>query len=244
MGDTSKVEENFSKNEVIVEIAHVGFVAYERYHAKTAQVINKFVKNYPQVQVTVLALDFQFRKQRKIIFDHRPYQFLHSDEIIKYLDPSVKFERWNGTDRVCDEIDLFFITAGRLIDIKPFNGRRVFNVHPGFIPYAKGLDAFKWSILKNIPVANTLHTLDAEIDMGEVYKIELTPFTSQTSINELAKIHYQIEIDMSANFLEYIGNKGFHPSANLTAFKRMPESLEREMLGNYENWKQCFLRSI
>ena len=38
------------------------------------------------------------------------------------------------------------------------------NAHPGYSPYARGLDAFKWSIFKNLPIGVTVHTVKWEVE--------------------------------------------------------------------------------
>jgi phosphoribosylglycinamide formyltransferase-1 len=104
----------------------------------------------------------------------------------------------------------------------------------------RGLDAFKWAVRDEYPIGNTLHFIDAEADAGSVIHQEITPLYADDSIESFAERHYQMEIDMIANFPKYLsgGHKLGYPVAEPR--KRMPKAIEAEMLDNFPAYRQKF----
>ena len=50
----------------------------------------------------------------------------------------------------------------------------IINCHSGLIPETRGLDSFKWAILNNKFVGNTLHYIDQNVDLGKIIYQEKT----------------------------------------------------------------------
>ena len=53
-------------------------------------------------------------------------------------------------------------------DIGFAGGKPIVNAHPGIIPLTRGLDSLKWAIYQNVPIGNTLHLIDNEVDQRDL----------------------------------------------------------------------------
>jgi phosphoribosylglycinamide formyltransferase-1 len=42
----------------------------------------------------------------------------------------------------------------------------IINMHPGILPFCRGLDALKWAIYENTPIGVTAHIIDERVDAG------------------------------------------------------------------------------
>ncbi|MDR0406538.1 MAG: hypothetical protein LBH38_00415, partial [Holosporales bacterium] len=88
----------------------------------------------------------------------------------------------NGLELIrCDGVhpleacDYYLITGAGILPEDVVADKKIINVHPGIIPSARGLDAFKWSIYEKIELGVTLHFIDKKVDEGEVISIIKTP---------------------------------------------------------------------
>jgi phosphoribosylglycinamide formyltransferase-1 len=46
--------------------------------------------------------------------------------------------------------------------------RGIINIHPGWLPDVRGLDALQWAIYHDLPLGVTAHTIDERIDAGRI----------------------------------------------------------------------------
>lgn len=51
--------------------------------------------------------------------------------------------------------------------IEPFK-KRIFNLHPSYLPFNRGANTNVWSIINNTPAGATIHLLNDKIDQGEI----------------------------------------------------------------------------
>ena len=65
------------------------------------------------------------------------------------------------------------------------------NLHPSYLPYAKGKDPYVWSVEKQYPIGVTIHEMNEKIDSGKIFvqkKILLNfPFTGGDVFNKCLK---------------------------------------------------------
>jgi len=56
------------------------------------------------------------------------------------------------------------------------------NIHPSYLPFARGRDPYVWAIQNNLPVGITIHRMSDQVDFGQYYvrkKLNLNfPFTA------------------------------------------------------------------
>lgn len=80
------------------------------------------------------------------------------------------------------------IYAGGGIIKKSFLSRfkiGVLNCHGGKLPEMRGMNVAEWSVLKGIPVVNTLHFMERDLDMGPIIEIIPHDFSSCKNIDQL-----------------------------------------------------------
>jgi phosphoribosylglycinamide formyltransferase 1 len=228
-------------------VLRIGLIGYDHAHLMTEQVLHRLLlKNQsgigPRLEVKLLALPFTSRPLRKVLFAHRPDQ----EKSVPTRELAVR-HRLDFVpctyDSIPDVADLYLIAGAGIFSASAIGQKKIFNAHPGIIPLARGLDAFKWSILAGVPLGVTLHTIDAEIDAGEVLAIVRTPVFPSDSLDTLARRHYELELDVLGEFLTFLEGKA---KASLLAYPespprmRMPIDIENEMIAKFEEYKRKF----
>jgi phosphoribosylglycinamide formyltransferase-1 len=228
-------------------VLRIGLIGYDHAHLKTEQVLHRLLlKNQsgigPRLEVKLLALPFTSRPMRKVLFAHRPGQ----EKSVPTRELAVR-HRLDFVpctyDSIPDVADLYLIAGAGIFSASAIGEKKIFNAHPGIIPLARGLDAFKWSILAGVPLGVTLHTIDAEIDAGDVLAIVRTPVFPSDSLDTLARRHYELELDVLGEFLTFLEGKA---KASLPVYPespprmRMPIDIENEMIAKFEEYKRKF----
>ena len=61
----------------------------------------------------------------------------------------------------------------------------IINVHPGFLPYVRGVDVLYHSIINNYPLGATAHFIDNGIDTGDIICNKLININKNDSMNQL-----------------------------------------------------------
>ena len=216
----------------------LGIITYDTNHLKTEQVLLQLVGRY---DIRVYALPYVQRPVRTVLYQHRPDQSAaaHPRDICqRYGLPYIPVENDTQINNRCD---LYLITGAGLLSAECLLGKRVLNVHPGVIPAARGLDAFKWSIYHMLPLGITLHYIDERIDAGEVVSVVPTPVFPSDTLETLARRHYENEIRMLAHFEEYLEHpqNPFAGIAQRESTRRMKAEQERmlpECFVRYKQW--------
>ena len=171
-------------------------------HLKTEQVIAKMVLR-DIATITIGATPWKQRKARNISLQHRPDQSKSASlELLarRFGLNFLEIDDWMQCNY--HDYDFIVMTGGVLVPEAIIElGVPVINCHPGIIPSVRGLDAFKWAIYDMLPMGNTLHFIDGAVDIGQPIKIIETPvFSSDNSIEMLARRHYEYEIDLLSHF--------------------------------------------
>ena len=208
----------------------IGVITYDYPHFKTEQVLHAFARMGYSIEV--YALPFLPRKGRNVLFEHRPDQStgVRADAICKKF--GLELFKCETDSEVRTGCDYYHVLIGKVISPSCLADKRVINCHPGVIPAVRGLDAFKWAVLDNRPLGNTLHYIDEAVDMGEVISVEPTPVYKTDSLERLARRHYECEIEMVVNFERYLKEPSnvFADSPEGMQNMRMNKETERSML--------------
>lgn len=219
----------------------VGIITYDCHHLKTEQLVLKYVRNKQIKKINIYALSFNPRKQRQVLFQHRPDMNIgvHTS-CLKDLN-KVSYRKWDGKEIISDDCDFFVIGGAGILDVRFANGKPIVNAHPGIIPLTRGLDSFKWAIYNGDPIGVSIHLIDQEVDRGELIKIFRTPIFKSDSIETLSRRHYELEIDMMGNIVDYIHNRESSVEEEKPATMRMNKEKEKVMLDKFESWKMGLL---
>lgn len=208
----------------------IGVITYDYPHSKTEQVLHAFVRMGYSIEV--YALPFLPRKGRDVLFEHRPDQSggVRAEAICKKF--GLRFFKCDTDAEIRSGCDYYHVLIGKLISSDCLADKRIINCHPGIIPAVRGLDAFKWAVLNNRPLGNTLHYIDEAVDMGEVISIEPTPVYKTDNLERMAQRHYEYEIDMVVNFERYLEqpSNAFADVSEGAQNMRMNRATEQSML--------------
>ena len=188
-------------------------------------------------EINLYALPFTPRKERAILFRHRPdmNRSVPTKSLAEFS--KVRFQKWDGEKDISASNDLFVVGGAGILDVSFANEKPIVNAHPGIIPLTRGLDSFKWAIYNNDPVGNTLHLIDNEVDKGEILQIKITPVLTSDSLETLSRRHYDNEIDMLANVLDVIESRLIPTDMEKPATMRMSAKIEAEMVRKFDDWK-------
>lgn len=184
----------------------IGIITYATNHLKTEQVaVGLHQRGYENL--ALFALPFTPRAPRDVVFEHRPdmAQGGHSRLVAKAIGADYR-EVAEAVEIEADSCDIFLIAGAGILPPDFVNATlgRVLNSHPGKIPLVRGLDAFKWAILQQQPVENSLHFIDAQTDAGTLVARLPTPLFASDTLQKFAARHYEIEIDMMLDFEAHV----------------------------------------
>lgn len=192
---------------------HVGLITYQTGHRKTLEVTLKLLsKGY---RVTWYAFPF-VRYAPKIgpaPYQDRPPQLLDYDIEAFCREEGVSCRAMGGWSEDCtaladdpDPADIWLHCTAKIVPKHFLDGRRVLNVHAGLLPKNRGVDAFKWSLIKGWPIGVTLHAIDETIDGGTILFRRTVPILATDKFEDLCRRMYDFECDLLANFDAHLGN--------------------------------------
>jgi phosphoribosylglycinamide formyltransferase-1 len=224
----------------------VGIISYDHTHLKTEQLVNRLLltqrlPNVPQLTIKVLALPFSPRPARNVLFNHRPDQeeSISTRELARFYQLEFVLCEY---DSIPDIADYYLVGGAGIFSAGAIGAKKIINAHPGIIPAARGLDAFKWSVFYSIPLGVTLHLIDPEVDAGEVIAIFETPVFPSDTIEVLARRHYELELNVLSESIRILNQPRSLPGnypANAPRM-RMPFAMEKDMLEKFNEYKLKF----
>lgn len=216
---------------------HVGLITYQTGHRKTLELTLKLLtKGY---RVTLYAFPFVRRVSVSSHYPDRPLQLWEFDVEEFCRQSGVGYravDGWSddhagalGNSGDEGSVDLFLCCIAKIIP-EAFIQRRTFlNCHPGLLPYNRGVDAFKWSIVNGGPLGVTLHVIDEVIDRGMILYRCPVPILSNDTLAALCQRAYDVECDLLANFDLHLQNLRcgwFVGEAHPLSRKRIPKELD------------------
>lgn len=218
----------------------VGILTYDYFHLKTEQVVHQLLRKGFK-ELTLFALPYTQRPDRPVLIPHRPNQVdaITTEDLA--VANSLSFIKYDGKSEL-PECDFYLITGAGVLPPNVVRGKLIINAHPGIIPSARGLDAFKWSIYNQIPLGITLHYIDEEVDSGQIISIVRTPVYFGDSLMTLARRHYELEIEVMSNFTHYLANSFVEAFPTYDAHRRMPADTEAEMVRRFDDYKTTFAK--
>lgn len=229
------------------DVLRIGLISYDHPHLKTEQLLHRLLlKNRlavgPRLDLKLLALPFSARPSRKVLLAHRPDQ--EKSVSTRELADQHRLDFVPCTyDSIPDIADIYLVAGAGIFTERAIGQKKILNAHPGIIPSARGLDAFKWSIFSGVPLGVTLHAIDARVDAGETLAIVRTPIFPSDSLDVLALRHYELELDVLGEFLTFLSGTA---KASLSAYPenpprmRMPIDIEKQMIAKFEEYKRKF----
>ena len=130
--------------------------------------------------------------------------------------------------------DLFLLCGGGILERDFCAARTIINSHGGYIPYARGLDSYKWAIYLGLPVGVTTHIIGTELDAGEIIERKKVELLQTDTFHTLAQRAYELETCMLVDAIEKAGGEHIYIKGESEPFRRMPHALEAELYQKFE----------
>jgi phosphoribosylglycinamide formyltransferase-1 len=216
----------------------IGLITYNFPHLKTEQIIENLIGNYQNMKI--YALPFVPRKERVVLFHHRPNQSISIAPETVAEKHNIDFIKCESDLDIDNKCDVYLVLGAGILSEKCVEDKKIINAHPGIIPACRGLDSFKWAIYKNIPMGNTLHYIDKNVDSGEVISVIPTTVYKTDSLETLSRRHYENEIKMMSNFETYLKNP-VNVYSNIQSGEptmRMSAKAETKMVKMFDEYKE------
>lgn len=222
-------------------------ISYNTPHRKTQDVLFQ-LKARGYQNVTVFALPFVFRENPfKPIYAHRPSTAIDvSPEVLceRLLYRFKTVEARDINDLLNENPADFVLIAGAgLLPDELVENHKLINSHPGLLPKVRGLDSFKWALVKQIELGVTCHFVDSEADAGFLIEQKLVPIYKNDTFHSVAYRQYEIEIDLLVNSIDVIPTLEKFPSLSTTEYeptRRMPKAIEESIMEAFEKYKEKF----
>lgn len=223
----------------------IAIITYDTAHRKTQDIVTKLLLN-GYTDLKLIVIPWVARKNFQPLYAHRPSNAvcLSIEELVQYVQ--IDFERVE-----VNVLDSYFsshsfqhilIAGAGILPENLVKHHKLINAHPGFLPNMKGLDAFKWAILKKEKIGVTTHYISEKADEGELIEKREIPCFFEDSFFSLAMRVYETEIEMLVNTIHLIDkNKASFASLSdetFTANMRMPHHYEIMMIEKFDELRK------
>ena len=210
-------------------------VAYDGPHRKTFDVLT-VLSALGYKNVTVFSSPITYKKTFVPLLQHRPGVVYSIDTCTLCKNLCFQFIAL----KTLQELTAYMVQIGEapvliagagLIPEDLLDKITFINAHPGYIPYARGLDAFKWSILENLPIGVSSHILGHVVDAGKLIKRVRIISEERDTFHRLAQKVYEQEIKLLLDaVLEYKHVlKDVKEIDGFPTHKRMPNDIEKTL---------------
>ena len=224
----------------------IGIITYDNPHRKTQDVLNKlFLKGYKNIDLIIIP--WVSRKSFEPVFKHRPSfcENISTEVLCERLELTFTRVEIDDLDKHCSRKNYshILISGAGILPDSLCRNHKVINAHPGFLPYSKGLDAFKWAIYNNHPIGVTTHFISDKADEGIlIEKREVTVYF-EDSFGSVSQRIYETEIDMLAESIKILDNNQA-PLDDLSddqykATRRMPHHYEIIMMEKFNELRKA-----
>ena len=217
----------------------IAVLTYNQPHRKTYDTIC-LLKAKGYENVVVYAQEMTYTKKKYPLIKHRPElnmnipvpkemcrNFGYDYQEIMFAD----IQEPNDT--------LFLLCGAGLLPDSFLSKYKIVNSHSGYIPYARGLDSYKWSIYNDLPIGVSTHLLGKYVDAGEIIERREIKVEQWDTFHSVAQRVYENEIDMLVHAIELIDEPHeFIVPEKEEFFKRMPEEKEKELFKKFEERKK------
>ena len=224
------------------DMRNVAVLTYNQKHRKTYDTLCLLKANGYQ-NVKIYAQPMTYTKKHMPLINHRPVQNMLIPEP-KELCSNFGYEYIEGdfNSKITDNSAIYLLCGAGLLEKEFVRSHQIINAHPGYIPLARGLDAYKWSIYYDFPIGVTTHFLGDYIDAGEIIEQRELKVGKYDTFHAVAQRVYENEIDMLVGAIELADKQHefVMPKSN-DVFRRMPNNLEETLLEVFENYKEKHL---
>jgi len=214
----------------------LAILTYDAPHKKTHDVLQTMLLR-DCFDICVAIVPMVARIEREVLFQHRPRQFVGPSirQIAKsHALPIFEFKDWRSFHKNCD---YFVVCGANILEADFCFSNKVLNCHPGLIPMTRGLDSFKWTIFHGSELGNTLHFIDADVDLGTLIHHQRTDVFEDDDLVSLARRHYFNELYLLSHFDLYLSKGNVLELPLHSPTKRMPKDVEAQMIQRFDQFK-------
>ncbi|WP_422911692.1 formyltransferase family protein [Pseudomonas sp. MAC6] len=171
---------------------------------------------------------------------------ISAEELCRYLGVpyfSVEHEDCYKIEelRKCFDFELGLIAGARIIpgDVIKIFPKGIVNFHPGLIPQTSGLDAFYYSVIKNVEMGVTVHLIDERVDAGGLVFFESLD-VGLTDTPEIVQFNnYQLQIKALRRLIDILDFDELKVVPLNRPFKNSPLTSEQKFdaLNAYPAWR-------
>lgn len=135
--------------------------------------------------------------------------------------------------------DYIFMMGGGILKDNIINTAKigVLNAHPGILPYVRGVDAVKHSILNNIPIGVTGHFIDAGIDTGALIECFWLPIHKDDTIDDVVKLSDDLSVavmfKLALNILHMKKLKSVKQDKRYPLCRKLSEAKSKEAIDKF-----------
>lgn len=234
----------------------VAIISYDVGHLKAVKIVHNLILR--NKNITIFSVPFKKRKIKKNYykFQDRPNPILLNFDFNQFCKVNkiniVNLNSWEEKDSK-KKLDNFlkknpktvFLTCiSKIIPEWFIKNNIILNAHPGILPLARGLDSFKWSIIKKIPLGVTLHIIDKNIDCGKVIKKSFLPIYSNDNLTDVVSRSFEMECSLLSNYDFFLKKKHkFEKISNSSHYFsfRIPQRYEKKLNNLFEINKKKFI---
>lgn len=223
----------------------IGILTYNLKHRKTYDTLCMLkAKGYKDVMV--YAIPLHYKKKYVPLIEHRPSMLwdINTEELCNNLGYKyVDIKDYGEIKQV--KGDIMLVCGAGILPDEFLEKYEVINAHPGYIPNCRGLDALKWAIYDGEKIGVTTHIIGKEVDAGDIIIREEVPVSKNDTFFLVAQKVYETEIYLLVKSIELLENnvKTKYISGNgFEVHKRMPNSIEKQLLDKFEDYKKRFVQ--
>lgn len=227
----------------------IGIFAYNFPHKKTQEGIFTLLVHhyYPVCIFAADPVELKFY-QSKIRVTPKSLVYLHPRDIAANFNIPYHVIAHNSLD--CEklirkyDLDIGIILGARILKdniIKAFKVG-VVNMHPGMLPYNRGLDNLKWAVIKGYKQGVSVHLISKEIDQGSmIMQREVEVYEDDTLVDVFLRIQNMEQVLMieSLKILES-GQRDFPKVTEGNYFKSLPPEEEAHLCDRFEEYKRKY----
>jgi len=227
----------------------IGVFAYNFPHWKTQEGINNLILsgNKPKVILAADPVKLNFY-QSKTRITPKDLFLTHPKTIaeVNNIDYKVVIHNSDKTSNIVKkyDLDLGIILGARILKPIAFKYFKtgVLNMHPGILPFNRGLDNIKWAILEGMPQGVTTHLIDENIDRGKLLQQELIKIYKDDSLLDLHLRIQNLEQKLMVNAINILK---ISPLSSLylekgNYYKSVPEYVEKTLEIKFEEYKNKY----
>jgi phosphoribosylglycinamide formyltransferase-1 len=228
-------------------------LTYDAPHRKTEDVIWKLLSGGIS-KFSIIGTPWVERKPRKYIYGHRPAEPPwpnepngHPSSI--YKNVGIGYEVVQPAS-LCARLrrlepELVVVGGAGILDPQIVSEFKVLNVHPGLLPWRRGLDILKWTIIDLGQVGVTAHLCDENADLGWRILESIVPVYPQDSFQSFAARQYEMELGLLRQAVPLALVADRSKMDRIEAFgtdskRRMPREIEAGLPEAFERYKRIY----